>query len=490
MKRVICFIFISLSFLYFLTYCKSENTLVKTSEKTCNTITFNSSDSDLNKVFMWAKNQALAYAFTGDPVGQWCEATLPGRKAFCMRDVSHQCIGAEILGLNQENKNMFTKFVSNISESKKWCSYWEINKWDKPAPVDYENDNDFWYNLNANFDVIYACWRLYNWTGNKTYINDPVFLNFYSKSLNEYIHKWKLEPDSLLNRPELLNVDPNLTNRMFTHGYGLASYAEDVPGLTMSTDLISAIYQGYISYSEILNNNGKADESKLNSQKAEEYSQILNTKWWDPAANLYNTYYTRDGNFGKGEGEAYLLWFDILKDLNKINYTINNLTSKTWNVENMSYFPYLLYKNGYWDKAYEYLLYCSNPATERREYPEVSFGVIEGIVQGLMGVTPDAVTRMIRTLHRTNREVTSELKNLPVLGTSINIIHTGTTKSSMSNNGNKSITWQAMFRGKYSKAQAGNKFMTTKTEKDKQGYDISYVDILLAPGKQIEVTVF
>jgi hypothetical protein len=51
-----------------------------------------------------------------------------------MRDVSHQCIGGEILGLSQENRNMFTLFAKNISASKDWCSYWEINKWGKPAP--------------------------------------------------------------------------------------------------------------------------------------------------------------------------------------------------------------------------------------------------------------------------------------------------------------------------------------------------------------------
>jgi hypothetical protein len=455
------------------------------------TISFLSSDTAMVSTFKWSKQQALLWKGDDkDPVGPWYMAAITSRFAFCMRDASHQVIGAEILGMSRQNENMMTKFVSNISESKKWCSYWEIDKWNKPCPDDYVNDNDFWYNLDANFDVIYACWRLYNWTGNKRYINDPVFLNFYSKSMNEYIHKWRLEPDSLLSRPALLNVDPNLVKREFTHGYGLCSYAEGVDGLAMSADLIAAIYQGYMSYSDILNATGKTEESKLYSKKAEEYYKLLDKKWWDPASKLYNTYYTRDGNFGKGEGDAYLLWFDILKDLNKINYSVNNITSKTWNVENESYFPYLLYKNGYWDKAYETLLYCSNPATKRREYPEVSFGVTQGIVMGLMGVTPDALTRTISTLHRTTGQVTSELRNLQVLGTLISIIHTGSKKSSMSNNGNESITWRAMFRGKYSKAQVENKSVTAKTEKDKQGNDISYVDILLGPGKQIEVTVF
>lgn len=141
-----------------------------------------------------------------DPVGPWYEAALPGRFAFCMRDVSHQSIGAEILGLAPENTNMFTLFAKNISENKDWCSYWEINKWGKPAPADYKNDKEFWYNLPANFDVIAALWKLYLWTGDKEYIEGDVFTNFYKKSLNKYIKRWVLTPDSLLTRPSHPNA--------------------------------------------------------------------------------------------------------------------------------------------------------------------------------------------------------------------------------------------------------------------------------------------
>jgi hypothetical protein len=149
-------------------------------------VTFKSSNADLTAAFEWAKNKALSYAHDGtDPVGFWYEAALPNREAFCMRDVSHQAIGAEILGLGKHNLNMFLKFAQNISESKDYCSYWEINRYNEPAPVDYENDNDFWYNLPSNFDVIYNASRLYNWTGNREYIDNQQFQKFYRLSLNE-----------------------------------------------------------------------------------------------------------------------------------------------------------------------------------------------------------------------------------------------------------------------------------------------------------------
>ncbi|MEO7961820.1 MAG: hypothetical protein ABIR19_09740, partial [Ginsengibacter sp.] len=90
-------------------------------------VTFTSSDTAMQNAFNLAKEMTLHYQGNpGDPVGPWYEAALPSRDAFCIRDVSHQCIAAEILGMSRENKNMFTLFAKNISKNKDWCSYWEI----------------------------------------------------------------------------------------------------------------------------------------------------------------------------------------------------------------------------------------------------------------------------------------------------------------------------------------------------------------------------
>ena len=135
-----------------------------------------SDDTALVKIFDWAVSNSNWYVGEdSDPVGPWYEAALPNRQAFCMRDVSHQCIGEELNGHGRQNVNMMGKFVENISESKDYCSYWEIDRNNLPASADYVSDQDFWYNLNANFDVMNACYRLYLWTGDEVYINDPRF---------------------------------------------------------------------------------------------------------------------------------------------------------------------------------------------------------------------------------------------------------------------------------------------------------------------------
>ena len=64
-------------------------------------IEFSSSDTALQTAFYRAKEMALSYKGNStDPVGPWYEAALPSRNAFCIRDVSHQSIAAEVLGLS------------------------------------------------------------------------------------------------------------------------------------------------------------------------------------------------------------------------------------------------------------------------------------------------------------------------------------------------------------------------------------------------------
>ncbi len=190
-------------------------------------VQFGGTDTAIVRAFAWAKAQALQYkGKPGDPVGPWYESALPPRDAFCMRDVSHQSVGAAILGLDAENKNMLTLFARNISASKNWCSYWEINKHGVPAPDDYLNDREFWYNLNANFDVLWAAWRVAAWTGDSSYYEAPVFRYFQQQTADAYIKSWVLQPDSLLTRPTHPNAPvPFHEDDKFHRCRGLPSYS-------------------------------------------------------------------------------------------------------------------------------------------------------------------------------------------------------------------------------------------------------------------------
>lgn len=270
---------------------------------------FKSTDAALQTAFERAREMALSHrGKAGDPVGEWYEAALPTRSAFCMRDVSHQSMAAEMIGLGKANKNMFSLFAKNISDSKDWCSYWEINNEGKPAPADYRNDEEFWYNLNANFDVLNSAWELYLWTGDKDYVNGPEFANFHKKSVNEYIRRWVLEPDSLLSRPLHPNAHASYNDEdSFHRCRGLASYSEGVRDLKMGVDLIAALSRGMKTYADMLRLNGRDTEAKLYDARAEQYRQHIEREWWSEKEAKYFTYYSSAGAFGYTEGETFLL---------------------------------------------------------------------------------------------------------------------------------------------------------------------------------------
>ena len=454
-------------------------------------VQFTSSDTFLQTAFNTAKEMALSYkGKPGDPVGPWYESALPPRYAFCMRDVSHQSIGAEILGLSKENKNMFTLFVKNISANKDWCSYWEMNRLGKPAPEDYRNDKEFWYNLNANFDLLTACWNMYLWTGDEEYIKGKLFENFHHKSVTDFIASWVLHPDSLLTRPAHPNAPVPFNDKdAFHRCRGLPSYSEGVPNIKMGVDLIAAIYRGLLSYSAILQASGQHTKAGLQSQKAKAYQQHLDADWWDDTASLYHTYYSNNNQFGKDEGETFLLWFDALKDSTRKQKTLQHLLSQKWNVENLSYFPLIMYQNGYAEEAYNYMLHLTNPSTERKEYPEVSFGVIKGFVQGLMGIDADARFNRVTTFCRGKKEITSTVNNVPLLKTFISVTHNGSKQSSLTNAGKKAVTWRAKFSGDYTSIYVNNKLARVSKEKDWMGNIISFTDVIVEPGKVLNIKV-
>jgi hypothetical protein len=456
------------------------------------TVRFGSSDTAMTRAFDWAKNQALHYkGRPGDPVGPWYESALPPRDAFCMRDVSHQSVGGAILGLDEENRNMLTLFARNISGTRDWCSYLEINKTGIPAPEDYRSDKEFWYNLDANFDLLWATWRLAAWTGDSSYTEDPVFRSFQEKTAGPYIKSWVLQPDSLLTRPAHPNAPvPYHDSDAFDRCRGLPSYSEGIPNMKMGVDLVAALYRGLMTYANVLRHRGQSQTmlAKAYQQKAEQYRTHLETDWWDDALGRYHTWYSNNGQFGLGEGETFLLWFDALRDTARARRTIDHLASVQWNIENTSYLPWLFYREGYWDTARRTILYLADPHTPRREYPEASFGVIQSIVMGLMGVDPLPGTRTVATLYR-SKQGDAWLEDLPILGTKISVRHSGPTRSVLSNKGKRPIVWRAEFPGMHTIANVSGTTMPMQQERNKWGKTISFVDAPVAPGARAVASV-
>lgn len=453
-------------------------------------LNFTSSDNNMERTFAWARRMALSYAHDGtDPVGYWYEAALPGRNAFCMRDVSHQTIGAEILGLSLHNFNMMQKFAENISEVKDWCTYWEIDKENQPCVADYVDDANFWYNLNANFDVIFACWRLYEWTGDRRYLEDSTLSRFYELSLNDYVQRWMLEPENLLKRPYGMNNKPETTGK-YRSVRGLPSYVENYPGLTNSSDLIASMYGGFTAYSMMLRELGNTTAAEIYEARSEAYRSHLETEWWSDDVNTYHGLWTRDGNFSDdGMGLTYMLWFNAAQQPNRIRGTIEKMMSRTnWNIENVSHFPLLWYRYGYKEEAYDILRTVSG--MNRSKYPEVSFGMIEGIVSGAMGICPSASQQKVATLPKLEQGTEyMKIDNLPVLQGYISVCHEGNRSTTFTNHTPQTLIWEAAFEGEADYIIVNGQRYETQTRTDVMGHKISFVEIRVETGKEARASL-
>ncbi|MFA6126713.1 MAG: hypothetical protein WC699_05370 [Bacteroidales bacterium] len=441
----------------------------------CASIRISSPDTLLVNIFNWAQTTSNGYAGSdSDPVGPWYEAALPNREAFCIRDVSHQCIGAEILWQGKQNLNMFRKFVENISEARDFCSYWEINRYNKPAPVDYASDDDFWYNLNANFDIIDACYKLYQWTGNGTYIFDPVFDNFFQLTLNQYVERWQLQPDKIMQRPALMNLKAETVK--YKYARGIPSYDESQDDLTVSGDLLGMIYNGFKTYAQILKLKNQEDLSRQYSEKASAYRHLIDSLWWDESSQAYFAFYKTDKKFNAGwiSNSEFLLWYQVIDDPAKINRSLRGIRNSQ--IEVLSYLPMLFYRYGYNQDGYEFLGKIFTD--KRRMYPEASSGAIEGIVRGLMGVEPSAIDNRILSCPRLTQatpEVTVE--NIPVFTGLISVRHESASKTTFANKSDHPLTWRAAFQGSFKQVLSGGKAMPATQFTDALGNIHSYVDI-------------
>lgn len=371
------------------------------------TIRFTSNDRELNEGFAWAKEQALVYVHNGeDLVGPWYEAALPGRDAFCIRDVCHQANGAHALGLEHHTKNMLLRFVQSIAASRDYCCFWEIDKNYRPAPVDYTSDKDFWYTLPANFDLMAGCLRMYKLTGDIDYIESEDFLHFYRLTVNNYIKTWDTNGDGI---PE-----GSGTKR------GIPSYEEgEGGGSAQMLDLLAAEAAGLSAYAEICELRG--ENGTPYKKWAENILAEIDSRW-DESDSRYFFVKRKDGSLAHISHIAseYVLYFNAAADERKRAITLDRLHQRGINgiiVECGSHLSEIFYRYGQPDRGEHWLRHFTSPALKRREYPEVSYACVGAYVFGMMGVSYDFVTRTVSADPKLPEGVTSaSLTGLPVFG--------------------------------------------------------------------------
>jgi hypothetical protein len=466
-----------------------------------------SSDVRLVQAFGWAKKQAMAYVFDGDPVGPWYEAALPGREAFCMRDVSHQCMGAQALGLSVYTHNMLRHFAENISDSRDWCSFWEINRYNQPAPVDYANDADFWYNLPANFDVLDASYRMYLWTGDTSYLNDPVFLNFYRRTVSDYVKRWGLDLGHIMKRRRLMNVRGVLNpNDRFQEARGIPGYAEAQRNYVVGVDLLAAQCAAYRAYAYIEAVRGDTDTATDYLSKAVQEKSLINGGWWNAKPRHFYSYLNLNHQL-QGEADSDLLYWNAADEGPKAEAALHGLLNRIREhpssaVEAESHYPEVLYRYGAPGVAYSQIMDLARPGRYRQEYPEVSYSVVGAIITGLMGINVepsvpinsatqgDYVEVVVKTLPSLTKETAwAEVGNLPIRQNEVDVRHEGLRKTRFTNLKGPSVIWQATFPGRHETLLVNGQPAKALAGKELGGRVISWLRVPVGSGDTSTVEV-
>ena len=432
--------------------------------------------------FEWAKTLALSYVSESDPVGKWYEAALPGREAFCMRDVSHQAYGAMALGLGAHTKNMMSRFAESISESRDWCSYWEINRYDAPAPVDYRSDDDFWYNLPANFDILRSIQQIFEWGGDTDYLHDPVFENFYVRSLNDYVQRWDTNGDGL--------VDSRAENGI----RGIPTYWEGGgPRAFTGGDLVAAHFAATLAYSEILSARGDTHSATVYKNKSGGIRQLYNDTWWNAAVGRFSTSLLEDNSFDTTHVALMQImpfFFGIVQYDSVRALLLDNL-KEGGNVEDRSYQAEAYYRYGRNERAFRSLMAQLDPQLPRREYPENPFTAVGSITHFLIGINPLASQGVIETKSRLPEAVSwVEIEHVPVLNNSIMVRHVGVETSHLLNETGDQFVWRAVFEGEHDALVVNGEQRAAEQRLTFFGTVETFVDVIAKPGEPHVVSIY
>ncbi len=405
-------------------------------------VDLDSSDARLVRNFRGAKQRAMGYVYTGDPVGDWYDSTAGNRYAFCMRDVSHQSTGAAVLGLTGHTRNMLRRFAESISSQRDWCGFWEINKDGFPSPMDYKDDADFWYCLPANFDLLQACYRQFLWTNDSSYF-DASFSNFYDRTVTSYVEAWDRDHDGVIESP------------MKPRRRGMGSYYQEDPLAMVGADMLAAQYTGYLAYAAIQELKGGVGSlsSKLAAQYREKANALrirYNTEWWNPQMGRYYSAILPNRKFNPeyvADSNAFALLFGLSEEGLKTEASLDALEKiKPPFNQTRSYFPEILYRYGRNESAYQFLLELTDAEFKARGMPEISFAAVGVTATGLMGISADAPHNAVESCPRLPKDVERvKLSHVPILGNEISVLHRGLTDTTLTNESGPLIQWRINF---------------------------------------------
>jgi len=480
-------------------------------------IAISSSNKELEKAFNWAKAKARSYVLTGKggPVNRsekesppdsvayipsyW--AGYPLRTAFYSRDFCHQLAGAHWLGLALENFTMMRAFAASSNQSRQHYPLWAINFDGSPYSLDYRDDDDFVREVPAVFELVEKIYQLYLLTGNEDYLWDEVLWSYCTRAVTDFVEQHdKKIPNGV--------AEGTGTGDIFK---GTATYNEqhDIP-LLEAGDGIASQYQAYLAYAAMAELRGNAALSATFYAKAKELKQYFNTDWGIKDTDLYNRGYDTLGKPVTGWGKENS-WFIPMKGITDdqsprhdkyLDFIAEKLQSKGGipaNIEAISYVPEIFFQYNRNEEGWKWMWHVISTIDQdhdqaaltgkQGDYPEISFVLVNNVVEGLAGIQPLS-GKIIRTASHLPKKVSDlSLSHVKSGSHIISVNHIGNVKTVLRcEQGSEKFHWQAAFAGDFAVLEVNGKEMPAK-QHQVAGQLYSYVEIPITVGQTIQVSV-
>lgn len=428
-------------------------------------LSIQTSHAKLEAAFTWAMGKALSYVQTGKTgvvdgherdrrgTGQvtylpsyW--AGYPWRTAFYSRDYCHQAAGAHLLGLQRENLTMLRAFAGSATRARKGYPLWALNFDGSPFRLDYAGDHSFVREVPAVFELVEQCHRQYLWTGNPAYATDPVLWDFCTMAVTEFIdwHDTRI-PNGV--------AEGDGSGDIFR---GSATYNEIRSPMVEAGDGIACQYQALRAYARLAAVRGEADRAADFEVKAARLREFFNTQWGVKAgaSNYVRGYDVRGEaltDFGLENS-----WFMPMKFITEpspktdayLDFVARSVATpegRPSNLEAISYLPGVFLPYHRVEEGWTWLEYIIDQPD--REYPEISYTLISHVVEGLLGVEPDAPGHALRTVPRLPRAIGRlGVSGIAVGDHILEVLHEGARRSTLTHaRGPVPVRWTACFHG-------------------------------------------
>lgn len=463
------------------------------------TMTLNSPNTTLNNGFTWAKNRALGMTFyPGNPMlghdNEWWRLSddthttlVPGywgaycsREGFYNRDISHQSDGGHLLGLDNETFNMMKLFAgsSTLSGQNHW-PLWALSSYGKMYYVDGTGFRE----LPSPFDIMQKCYKQYLWTGNSNWINDPTLNAYYNTTTGQFL----TDHNVVWNDSNPSSEQPVVQKKLDSSEFSATYWEDSNDGFVRAGDSVGCEYQALLAYAGILKAKGDTNGEALWQNRAQRLKAYFESQWYDSSTGRYIRGFTSNGTSKSDWGHENSLFIPLegLGDYGSRTdayLTYIDANDDNLGIEATTYLPEMYYKYNRTSSGWYWL---NKILTDKNAYPEVSFTAINNIVEGMMGVQPDAPNNKVATISRLTSDVPwVEVDHIKVGGNDLKIRHDGLTSTTMKNNSGGTITWEAQFYGTPSTIYVNGVAQTPKT-KSLFGKNVSFVTVTASSGAQM-----